>query len=357
VKDLRAEQELIDREIVALITRRAELAVRIAESIGIRSPSDWPKLHQNLSVRESLYDAAQAPAEQRALRHVFHELTGMCRRSALVLRIGYLGPEFSYSHAAAMAYFGSGSELLPVATIASVFQDVARGNFDAGVVPLENSTDGRIVDSLSMFARHTVQIAAEVPLKIHHCLLGSESRSDIRTVSSKPQALSQCRQWLAEHLPRARIVEASSTSAAAEQAASDPTIAAIASRAAAARYNLQVLAENIEDNSENVTRFAVIGNISSPRTGNDKTAVIFQVSHEPGALADVMAIFKRNRLNLTWIESFPIATGLGKQEYLFLVEFEGHHSELRPKRAMSTLKKYTSRLDLLGSYPRGAVVE
>src|SRR5690606_11445466 len=166
--------------------------------------------------------------------------------------------------------------------------------------------DGRIVDTLSMFARQPQPITGEVQLRIHHNLLGKGARSDIKEVYSKPQALSQCREWLAKHLPEARLVEMSSTTKPAELAADRPGVAAIASRQAGVAYGLDVIAANIEDNAFNVTRFAVIGGEMPKRTGQDKTTLMFQISHRPGSLADTMAIFKRNKLNLTWIESFPL---------------------------------------------------
>jgi chorismate mutase/prephenate dehydratase len=236
-----------------------------------------------------------------------------------------------------------------VGTIAGVFEEVAQGNLDFGLVPLENSTDGRIVDTLDMFVRVPVKISGEVPLRIHHCLLGRGPRGGIKKLCSKPQALSQCRGWLAKQLPSVDLEETASTTVAAELAARDPEVAAIASREAAAAYSLKVLAANIEDNKSNITRFAVIGQHSAPRSGRDKTSLLLQVAHEPGALADVMSVFRRNRLNLTWIESFPMSGQ--PQEYLFFVELEGHETDLRVRRAITAVEKKTQRLEILGAYP------
>jgi chorismate mutase/prephenate dehydratase len=172
---------------------------------------------------------------------------------------------------------------------------------------------------------------------------------------SKPQALSQCRNWLSSHLPSAKTLEASSTGEAAHLAATEPGTAAIASEQAASLYGLDVLARHIEDNPDNVTRFAVIGKQAAPRTGKDKTALVFEAPHKPGALADAMAIFKRQRLNLTWIESFPIPAARGR--YLFFIEFQGHPSELRPKRAIAALEKKSLKLSMLGSYAETAVID
>jgi chorismate mutase/prephenate dehydratase len=212
-----------------------------------------------------------------------------------------------------------------------------------------------VADTLEMFTRMPARICGEVQLRIHHNLLGKCGRAEVEEVYSKPQALSQCRNWLAKHLPTARLVEVTSTSTAAQLAGEKPGTAAIASMQAGVRYGLDVLAADIEDNKGNLTRFAVIGDETGPRTGKDKSAVMFEISHQPGALADAMNVFKRNRLNLTWIESFPIARPEGG--YMFFVELEGHESDPRVRKAITALERKAVRLDVLGSYARLAPVE
>jgi chorismate mutase/prephenate dehydratase len=256
---------------------------------------------------------------------------------------------------AAIERFGQAAQLIPVGTIAAVFEEVINGQADYGLVPMENSTDGRIADTLNMFARTPMRICGEVQLRIHHNLLGRGERTKITDVFSKPQALSQCRDWLAKHLPQAQLHETASTTAAAEIAAEKPGSAAVASRQAAVNYGLDVIAPNIEDNQNNVTRFGVIGHHAHDRTKNDKTAIMFEVEHKPGALADAMNLFKRNRLNLTWIESFPIP-GV-PSEYLFFVELEGHESESRVKKAIAALTRKSVRLEVLGSYEKTEIVD
>jgi chorismate mutase/prephenate dehydratase len=193
-----------------------------------------------------------------------------------------------------------------------------------------------------------------VQLAIHHHLLGKCPRGEVVEVYSKPQALSQCREWLAKNLPGAKQVEMTSTAVAAQIAADKPGAAAIASIEAGAHYGLVAIDSMIEDNKHNVTRFAVIGGQEPHRTGRDKTALMFEIPHKPGALADVMLIFKRGRLNLTWIESFPMPNS--KNEYLFFVELEGHQSDSRVKKALLALRRKTDRLEILGSYARSEPV-
>jgi chorismate mutase/prephenate dehydratase len=241
-----------------------------------------------------------------------------------------------------------------VGSIASVFEEVNRSHVDFGVVPLENSTDGGVSDTLDMFMRlPQLKICAEVRLKIHHNLLANCEQEMIRRVYSKPQALAQCRNWLSKNLPHADLKDVSSTAVAAQLAQQEPGAAAVASRQAAVRYNLRILFPDIEDYPHNETRFAVIGHQASGRTGNDKTAIMFRVPHNPGSLVSALDTFKQNKLNLTWIESFPAKSG--KQEYVFFVDFEGHTEDQKVKKALPQLEKHCDELSILGSFPIATV--
>ena len=248
-----------------------------------------------------------------------------------------------------MHRFGRTVEFVPVGTISAVFEEVNQRHSDFGLVPVENSTDGRIADTLDMFARLPVRICGQVDMHIHHTLLAKCPRVEVREVYSKPQAISQCRNWLAKHLPTARTIEVTSTTMAAQLAAEKPGAAAIASQQAGVEYGLEVLAENIEDNPHNATRFAVIGGQIPDRTGNDRTAILFQMDHRPGTLADAMNVFKRNKLNLTWIESFPVPGS--DRAYLFFAEVETHPTESRFRRAMAALAAEGIEAGSLGGVP------
>jgi chorismate mutase / prephenate dehydratase len=337
----------LDREIVAAINRRAGLARQIGQ-LKLAAGLPLVVAHDD---DETLAEAAQfgeGPLSDAAVRAVFRELLSGGRALLRGLRIAYLGPLYSYSHLAAMHRFGQSVEFVPVGTIAAVFEEVNQGGADFGLVPIENSTDGRISDTLDMFTRLPVRICGEVELPIHHTLLAMCTRTEVKEVYSKPQALSQCRNWLAKHLPGARPVEVTSTSTAAQLAREKPGAAAIASLQAGVHYGLNVLAEKIEDNPGNTTRFSVIGKQSAGRTGNDKTAMLFQLDDRPGTLAEALNIFKRNRVNLTWIESFPIPGT--ERAYLFFVEMEGHETDIRVRRATTSLGKKTLRMEILGSF-------
>ncbi len=284
---------------------------------------------------------------------VIHILSELAQREYNELKpstVAFLGPIYSYSHLATSQYFGANITLLPVTTIANVFDDVIRENADFGIVPIENSTDGRIVDTLNVLSRSPVSICGEINLPIHHTLLSRESMQAITEVYSKPQAISQCREWLAKHLPDAQLIDTPSTTVAAEIASQSDGGAAIASQLAGAHYGLNAIAEKIEDRQGNITRFAILGNEFPKPTGNDKTTLIVELAHAPGSLADAMTSFKKHRLNLTWIESFPKPNH--PSEYLFFIELEGHRSDPPVEAALQALRRKTQRVSILGSFPK-----
>ena len=339
----------LDKQIVKLLNERAEHAAALCD-VKRDAGDDIYDVVRERNVLSKVISLNKGPLSNQAMRGVFRELISGTRALETRLQVGYLGPEYSYSHLATLERFGTSAELVPIGSISAVFEEVNRCQIEYGVVPIENSTDGRIADTLEMFTRLPLRICGEVEMAIHHNLLGLCQRSDVKEVYSKPQALSQCRNWLSQHLPSARTIEVTSTSTAAQLASERPGVAAIASRQAGIHHGLDILASNIEDNRANLTRFAIIGQTTGVRTGDDKTAIMFGVAHRPGGLADSMAIFKRNRLNLTWIESFPIP---GPEDgYLFFIELEGHESDTRVRRAITSLEKKATRLEILGSYAK-----
>ena len=349
---VRREIQRLDRDLLKSLSDRARAVQKLAK---IRQNERQPlyDLTEEQEALGELQTQNKGPLSNDALRSVYREILGTARTLVKPIRVAYLGPKYSYSHLAAIDRFGDGPDLTPVATIKAVFESIHFHQTDFGIVPIENSTDGRIVDTLDMFARLPTRITGEVQLAIHHHLLGKCSRGEVTEVYSKPQALSQCREWLAKNLSGAKQVEMTSTAIAAQIAADKPGAAAIASLEAGMHYGLAVIDGEIEDNKNNVTRFAVIGGEMPHRTGRDKTALMFEIAHKPGSLADAMLVFKRGRLNLTWIESFPMPGT--KSEYLFFVELEGHQTDSRVKKALAALHRKTARLEVLGSYARAVM--
>lgn len=356
---LRSEIDRIDKELVSLLNRRAEIALQIGQVKQKQGLEVWSPAREDEVIAKAL-GGSRGPLPEETLRLIFRELMSGSRALQRTLRVAFLGPKHSYSHLAAIAKFGEAVEHVPVGSIAAVFEEVNRRHVQFGIVPLENSTDGRIADTLDMFARLPgLKIRAEVRLRVHHCLLGRCEWGQVQRVYSKAQALSQCRHWISKNLPQARVIDVVSTAAAAEHASREEFAAAVASRAAGEAYHLNVLAANIEDQSHNVTRFAVIGERGEERTGKDKTTLMLRLSNEAGSLAKAIAPFEKNSVNMTWIESFPAPEGPGDRNptYLFFIDIEGHVDDEPVKRTLDALRKRCERLDVLGSYPRGESVE
>ncbi len=343
-----------DKELIKLLNERMELSIeQLSETTDRRDVWFDPAMERELW--ERLEASNRGPMSRDVLRSIFRELLSAARCRVKKVRVAYLGPAFSFTHLAALEKFGKTADLIPVNTIASVFEEVNRGHADYGMVPIENSTDGRIVDTLDMFTRLPLRICGEVQMSIHHNLLSRSPRGEITEIYSKPQALSQCRDWLARNMPHAKTYDVTSTSTAAELARNKPGVGAIASAQAAVQYSLDIVAERIEDNSHNITRFAIIGDQETKPTGRDRTALLLQIPHTPGSLSESLTAFKNNKINLTWIESFPLRGP--ESGYLFFLDFEGHSKELPIKKALETLAKKAVRLEVLGSYPRSESVE
>jgi chorismate mutase/prephenate dehydratase len=266
--------------------------------------------------------------------------------------IAFFGFAGAWTHMAARKVFGPAAEYRENSTIALVFEAVSRGEAAFGVVPIENSTEGGVNQTVDeLLAHDNLYIQGEVVLEIAQCLLGlSSDLSRIKRVASHPQGLAQCRRWLAEHLPQAEQVAALSTTAAARDAAQDPTLAAISSALAGELNGLLVIREGIQDSAENATRFVVIAQRDTAPTGHDKTSLVFSTAHTRGALRQVLEIFDRAGINLTRIESRP-APGR-RWEYVFLTDLEGHREDAAIARALLALEEHCARVRVLGSYPR-----
>ena len=348
------ELQRLDKELVRLANRRAALTVKLLQSEAQPEKAHFETLFSE-QLNALITSGNPGPLDPPTLRGMFRELISGSRRLVNTVRVVYLGPPYSFTHLAAIEQFGSAATLIPVGSISAVIEEVNRNHADYGIAPIENSTDGRIVDTLDMFTRLPLKICGEVSMAIHHNLLARCPRNEISEIYSKPQALSQCREWLGRNMPQARLVEVTSTSTAAQLARDKPGAAAVASRQAAVQYDLQVIAENIEDNPSNLTRFAVIGDETTKPSANDKTALLLQIPHKPGALAEALAAFRKNNINLTWIESFPVRGP--EAGYVFFLDFEGHAADPRIKKTLAELESKAVRLEVLGSYPRSLPID
>jgi chorismate mutase / prephenate dehydratase len=349
---LRKRIDRLDKSLLGLLSERAKLV----KSIGNLKLQNGQSIYvpgREKTLLLKLQSKNPGPLSNEAVEGLFREIVHACRNLQKQMTVAYFGPEASFSHSAALQCFGRGAKLEPVRTISEVFSEVDKGRADFGVVPIENSLGGGVYHTLDMFIESPLSICAELELPIHHYVMSRSVRDlgKIKTLFSHYQALSQCRNWVDEYLPKARVVESTSTSEAATQAGRLAGTAAIASKLAAERYGLEILASRIEDSSQNSTRFLVIGTAAPEPTGRDKTSIMFSIKDRPGALFDMLLPFKKARLNLTKIESRP--TRQKAWEYIFFVDFNGHRSEARVKEALAKLERSCVFLKILGSYPRG----
>jgi chorismate mutase / prephenate dehydratase len=265
--------------------------------------------------------------------------------------IAFFGQFGAWTHAAARALFGPNADFRENPTISNVFEAVSSGTARFGVVPIENSTEGGVNQTVDELLNRKLWIKGEVVLEIAQCLLGlADDLGTIERVASHPQGLAQCRRWLAEHLPKAEQVASLSTTAAARMAAGDARMAAISSPLAAELNGLRVLVAGIQDNAENATRFVMIASGDAARTGRDKTSLVFSTAHSRGALRQALEIFDRAGINLSRIESRPVPAR--RWEYVFLTDLEGHREDEAIASALTELSRHCSMVRVLGSYPR-----
>jgi chorismate mutase/prephenate dehydratase len=350
---LRTRIDQLDEKIVKLLNERAGVVVEIGKvKRDDQTPVYAPDREQR--VLEQIRSYNEGPLPDVCLEAIWRELMSGSFALERPMRIGYLGPAGSYSHLAAKRKFGSSVEYDAVDDIRGVFHEVARGHTDLGVVPIENSTEGGVQETLDSFLDLGVQVYAEVIINIHHNLLTNTPRAEIERVYSKPEALSQCRSWLGLQLPAAGRVPVASSSKAAEMASKEHGAAAIGSTLAADMYNLRVEFSNIEDNPNNVTRFFVISNQCARPTGDDKTAIMFTTANQPGALADVLDTFRDYTLNLTHIDKRP--SRRVNWEYCFFVDCIGHQDNPAVRAGIEAARAKCLSLTVLGSFPRAREV-
>jgi chorismate mutase/prephenate dehydratase len=266
------------------------------------------------------------------------------------LRIAFLGPEGSFSHLASMRKFGASVDYQAMTDIRAVFDEVRRGHVDLGVVPIENNVGGGVVDTLDAFVHADVHVVAEVLVEIHHNLLARCRPDEITMIASKPEVFAQCRNWLSGQFKKVDLIPVASSSKAADMAAKTPGLAAIGSTLAGELYELKVIYSNIEDNPENLTRFFVIGTQPTGPTGDDKTAIMFITSHKPGALVEVLEVFRRYGINLTNIDTRP--SKRRNWEYNFFVDCVGHSQDEAFTQAIAEAREHCVQFNVLGSFPR-----
>jgi len=342
----------VDREIVKLINKRAELALEVAKvKSGSNNNIDGAIYvpSREKEVINNITSANRGVLGEESLKNIYTEIIGACRNLESPTKVAFLGPWATFTHQAAIKNFGSTSSLVPMTTPQEVLAEVESGRVDFGVVPVENSNEGSVNVTLDMLVETELKICAEISMKIEQCFLLKDPKSKILRIYSHAHALAQCRNWIVKNYSGAELIPVSSTAEAAKKVARDDFAAAIASEATAKIYELYILQKGVQDNRENFTRFFVIGKILTKPSGKDKTSLVFMVKDKVGALYDVLGIFNKNSVNLTKIESRP--TKKKAWEYMFFVDFKGYVEDLNIAKTIQSLKRRGVFVKSLGSYP------
>lgn len=350
--DVRAQIDGIDRRIQELIAERAAFALKVGKAKGkLAAAVDYYRPEREAQVLRMVVDRNEGPLSDEVLVHVFREIMSACLAQQEPLKIGYLGPEGTFSQQAVLKHFGRSAHGLPLASIEEVFQEVDAGNADFGVVPVENSGQGTIQVTLDMFLTSPLKICGEVELKVHQYLLSRSGRiEDIERIYAHPQAFAQTSGWLRANLPKVEKVPVSSNAEGARRARGADDAAAIAGESAAHVYGLKkVIMSPIQDDRDNTTRFLVIGRRLFPPSGHDRTSVLVFIHDKPGALFDVLSPFARHGISMNRIESRP--SHQSKWEYAFFIDLAGHVEDEAMKQALSELGQHVAKIKVLGSYP------
>ena len=353
IGQLRARIDAVDAQIHALINDRA----RLAQQVGLSKHKDGHTVDFYRPEREAqvLRMAAarnDGPLRDEEVLRLFREIMSACLAQEQPLKIGFLGPEGTFTQTAVLKHFGHSVRALPLASIDEVFAEVQAGNADFGVVPIENSTEGTVNNTLDRFIHTTLHICGEVELRIHHYLMGGmKDLGAVQRVCAHAQALGQCRGWLDEHLPNAERVAVSSNAEGARRARDERGTAAIAGETAAEIYGLGVIAPNIEDQDDNTTRFLVIGRSLLRPSGDDRTTLMVSPADDSsGALLRLLEPLAKHGVSMTRIESRP--SRKRKWHYVFFIDLEGHAEDASVAKALAALKQRASLFRVVGSYPK-----
>ena len=348
---VRSEIDAIDAQLLDLLNRRAQCAQRVGQIKMQHGDAGFIyRPEREAQVLRRIQEINPGPLSGDSVTWFFREVMSACLSLEQPLGVAFLGPLGTFSESAATKHFGHAARLLPQQSIDDVFREVEAGHADYAVVPIENSTEGAIGRTLDLLMTTPLKICGEVVLRIHQHLLSKDAALDtITKVYSHAQSLAQCHEWLNRVLPNAQRIPMGSNAQAAQAAAGEPGAAAIAGEAAAERYQLPVLAANIEDEPNNTTRFVVLGRQDTGPSGRDKTSLIMSAHNRTGALAGLLAPISEGGVSMTRLESRPARHTLW--EYVFFVDIEGHQNDAPVAKALAELSQRAAYLKVLGSYP------
>jgi chorismate mutase / prephenate dehydratase len=350
MQKLRKKIDTVDEQILRLLNERTEAVLKIGKIKATKGEQFYVP-NREKAIITNLLKKNKGPLPKEALKEIFREILTTSLSLQKKLKIAYFGPEATFTHLAAIKNFGNQADFIPVKSIADVFEEVENDRADYGVVPIENSTEGIINHTLDMFIDSDLTICSEIMMKISQNLISREKDiSKISKIYSHPQPIAQSRNWIEDNLPNAQLFEVASTSVASGLVSKTSGSAAIASKLAASLFKLNILASNIEDKADNMTRFLVIGRSFPETSGDDKTSILFSIKDRVGGLYDMLIPFKKNGINLTKIESRP--SKRKAWEYIFFVDFIGHVKNQKVKKALDELAGKCQYLKVLGSYPK-----
>ncbi len=359
LKALRVRIDNLDERMLELISERARCAQEVARvktaHLAEGEQVVFYRPEREAWILRHIMELNKGPLGNEEVARLFREIMSSCLALEQPLKVAYLGPEGTFTQAAALKHFGHAVISLPMAAIDEVFREVVSGAVNFGVVPVENSTEGAVNHTLDSFMEHDIVICGEVELRIHqHLLVAENTTTDrITRIYSHAQSLAQCRKWLDAHYPNVERVAVSSNAEAARRVKSEWNSAAIAGDMAAQLYGLQKLSEKVEDRPDNSTRFLIIGKQEVPPTGDDKTSIIVSMCNKPGALHALLLPFYDNAIDLTRIETRPSRSG--KWTYVFFIDFAGHHQDPLVQDVLEKIGQEVVALKVLGSYPKAVL--
>lgn len=348
---VRAQIDGIDREIQTLIAERAQFARQVGRAKGkLAAAVEYYRPEREAQVLRRVVDRNDGPLADDVLVRLFREIMSACLAQQEPLKVGYLGPEGTFSQQAVHKHFGHSAKGLPLGSVEEVFDEVANGTADFGVVPVENSGQGTIQSTLDLFLTSPLKICGEVELRVHQHLMSRTGRiEDVERVYSHALTLGQCRNWLRQNLPGVEKQAVASNAEAARRARNADDTAAIAGDNAAHVYGLKVIAGPIEDRSDNTTRFLVIGRSSFPTSGHDRTSLMVFIRDQPGALYKILEPLARRGVSMNRIESRPDHGALW--QYAFFIDVDGHAEESPLRDALAEIDDFAGDVRVLGSYP------
>lgn len=349
LNELRKKIDTLDASIVNLLNERINVVLDIGETKKQSGGEIYVPARER-EVFEKIKRLNEGPLPDESAHAIYREIMSAALALETDMKIAYLGPEATFTHQAARGKFGVSVDYIPTSSIGEVFDRVQNRSADYGVVPIENSTEGAVTHTFDQFATTTLKICAEIYLPISLTLLSDQPREEISLIFSKQEVFGQCRSWLAANMPNVKLSPVDSTTKAVQLALETPGAAAIASVMASDMYNIEVLAENIQDMQGNTTRFLVLAPSYGPATGADKTSLVFGVKHKVGALYDALSVFKTDNINMTKIESRPSKNKAW--EYYFFVDIDGHATDPEVARALEELQEHCTLMTVLGSYPK-----